>query len=275
EFSLLQKTRGKCPQCQFDIFKPEGEVMYYCPNAACPAQRQQRIEHFASRGAMDIRGIGEKMSAILLNEGLVTDFADLYYLRNKRDEIINVERMADKSVDNILEAIEKSKGRPLARFIYSLGIRHVGGETAELLAKQFKSLERLAGANKEELMPIDTIGPRIADSVIAFFKNEENKKIIDKLKMAGVTPEPMGSGAERLPLAGREFVITGSLNSLTRQEAEAKIRALGGSAKSDVTRKTDYLVVGAEPGSKLKRALELNIEQINEDDLIRLLAQNT
>ena len=271
EFNLLQKTKSKCPKCQFDIFKPEGEVMYYCPNAACPAQRQQRIEHFASRGAMDIRGIGEKMSAILLNEGLINDFADLYYLRDKRDEFINIERMADKSVDNILEAIEKSKGRPLARFINALGIRHVGGETAELLAKHFQSFERLAGAGKEELIHIAAIGPRIADSVSAFFENQENGKIIKKLKAAGVIPEPIETRAGRLLLAGKEFVITGRLNSLSRQEAELKIRALGGSAKSDVTRKTDYLVAGAEPGSKLTRARELGIEQISEDDLIRLL----
>lgn len=271
EFSLLQKTNGKCPQCQFDIFKPEGEVMYYCSNAACPAQRQQRIEHFASRGAMDIRGIGEKMSAILLKEGLVKDFADLYYLKDKRDKIISIERMADKSVDNMLAAIEKSKSRPLARFIYSLGIRHVGEETAELLAKHIRSIESLAYASKEELMDIETIGPKIADSVVAFFNNKENKIILKKLEAAGVIPEPVETGNEIFTLAGKEFVITGRLDNLSRQEAEARIRALGGSAKGDVTQKTDYLVVGAEPGSKLTRARELGIEQISEDDLVRLL----
>jgi len=271
EFDLIKKLKGKCPNCGADIIKPEGEVMYYCPNAACPAQRQQRIEHFASRGAMDIRGIGEKMSVILLNEGLVSDFADLYYLRDKRDEIISIERMADKSVDNMLAAIEKSKNRPLARVIFALGIRHVGGETAELLAKHFKSFERLRDAGKEELMSIDTIGPRIADSVIAFFENQENRKIINKLEAAGVTPQLMEAGSENLSLAGKEFVITGRLNNLPRQEAEEKIRTLGGNAKSDVTRKTDYLVVGDEPGTKLNRAREMGIKQINEDELIRLL----
>lgn len=271
EFSMIQKTAGKCPECKFNIFKPEGEVMYYCPNAACPAQRQQRIEHFASRGAMDIRGIGEKMSAILLKEGLINDFADLYYLKDKRDEFISSERMADKSVDNILEAIKKSKGRPLARFINALGIRHVGGETAELLVKHFQTFKRLESATKEELMPIDAIGPRIADSIIAFFENQENKKIIDKLEEADVIPEPVKTRTEELPLSGKEFVITGRLNKLSRHEAEVKIRALGGSAKSDVTRKTDYLVLGAEPGSKLKRARELGIKQISEDELIILL----
>jgi DNA ligase (NAD+) len=271
EFNLIKKLKGKCPNCGADIIKPEGEVMYYCPNAACPAQRQQRIEHFASRGAMDIRGIGEKMSIILLNEGLVSDFADLYSLKGKRNEIISIERMADKSVDNMLAAIEKSKNRPLARVIFALGIRHVGGETAELLAEHFKSFEGLKDAGKEELMSIDTIGPRIADSVITFFENQENRKIIDKLETAGVIQETVETRDEKLPLTGKEFVITGRLNSLSRQEAEEKIRTLGGSAKSDVTRKTDYLVVGSEPGSKLNRARELGIEQINEDELIRLL----
>jgi DNA ligase (NAD+) len=220
---------------------------------------------------MDIRGIGEKMSIILLNEGLVSDFADLYSLKGKRNEIISIERMADKSVDNMLAAIEKSKNKPLARVIFALGIRHVGGETAELLAEHFKSFEGLKDAGKEELMSIDTIGPRIADSVITFFENQENRKIIDKLETAGVIQETVETRDEKLPLTGKEFVITGRLNSLSRQEAEEKIRTLGGSAKSDVTRKTDYLVVGSEPGSKLNRARELGIEQINEDELIRLL----
>ncbi len=271
EFSLVDKTGGVCPVCSAEIVKPEAEVMYYCPNAACPAQRQQRIEHFASRGAMDIRGIGEQMSVILLKEGLVNDFADLYYLKDKRDRLLNIDRMAKKSVDNILDAIEKSKGRPLARFVYALGIRHVGGETAELLAKHFITIDRLANAPKEGLVSIPTIGPKIADSIIAFFKNEENRKIINKLKAAGVLPAAVETRAEELPLNGKEFVITGRLKSFSRQQAEARIRALGGSAKSDVTRQTDYLIVGDDPGSKLARARELGIEQISEGELLKLL----
>ncbi len=271
EFSLIQKTGGKCPQCHFDIFKPEGEVMYYCPNAACPAQRQKRIDHFTSRGAMDIRGIGEKMSAILLKEGLIGDFADLYYLKDKRDKIISIERMADKSVDNMLAAIEKSKSSSLARFIYSLGIRHVGEETAELLARHFNDMKRLAAASRDELMNIETIGPKIADSVIAFFENRENQIILKKLEEAEVIPRPVEPAVEKLPLAGKEFVITGRLDSLSRLEVEERIRELGGSAKSDVTRKTDYLVVGAEPGSKIARARQLGITEISEDDLLKLV----
>jgi DNA ligase (NAD+) len=233
EFNLMQKTEGKCPQCKFDIFKPEGEIMYYCPNVACPAQRQQRIGHFASRGAMDIKGIGDKMSAMLLKGGLVNDFADLYYLKNKLGEITSIEGMANKSVDNMLAAIEKSKNRPLSRFLYSLGIRHVGGETADLLAKYFKRIKRLEDASKEELMDIETIGPKIADSVVSFFENEENKCILKKLEAAGVIQEPVEAKAEKLTLAGKEFVITGRLDNFSRQEAEARIRAIGGSVKSE------------------------------------------
>lgn len=274
EFSLLTKTKGVCPECGAEIFKPEGEVMYYCPNAACPAQRQQRIEHFASRGAMDIRGIGEQMSAILLREGLINDFADLYYLKDKRDRLLNLDRMAKKSVDNILDAIERSKKRPLARFIYALGIRHIGEEMADILAKEFNSLDALANASKEALMLIYTVGSKIADSVIAFFKDDENKRLIEKLRVADVLSEEEVK-PEELPLAGQEFVITGRLDSFSRQEAEERIRALGGTAKSDVTQKTTYLVVGTEPGSKLARAQTLGIKQINEKEFLRLLEQGT
>jgi len=180
EFSLLEKIFDKekgqplCPECGAEVFRPEGEVMYYCSNAACPAQTQQRIAHFASRGAMDIRGIGESQSAMLLKEGLVKDASDLYYLKDKREQLIRLERMAEKNAANMLEAIEKSKERPLARLIFALGIRHAGSETAEILARQFHSIDKLADASREEFLSIPTIGPKIADSIIAFFRQEEN-----------------------------------------------------------------------------------------------------
>ena len=278
EFSLLEKIfdegnkRPSCPECKAEVIKPEGEVMYYCSNAACPAQAQQRLEHFASRGAMDIRGIGESQSAMLQKEGLVKDAADLYHLKDKKEQLIKLERMAEKNVTNILEAIEKSKERPLARLIFALGIRHVGEEMAEILAGESHSMDKLADASREELLSISTVGPKIADSIIAFFKEEENCRIIERLRGAGVRLEE-AARAEELPLAGEEFVITGRLETLSRQEAEARIKALGGAAKSDVTRKTTYLVVGAEPGSKLARAQALGIKQINEEELLRLLEQ--
>ncbi len=277
QFSLLEKLyardkkRPVCPVCGSEIVKPEAEVMYYCPNAACPAQVQQRLEHFASRGAMDIRGIGEQMSVLLIEKGLVRDFSDLYYLT--KEQLTRLERIGDKSANNIITAIENSKKRPLGRLIYALGIRHVGGETAEILTKEFFSLEALANASKEQLSSVPTIGPKIADSVTAFFKNEENIRIIKRLKDADVLPEEEVAKLEEQPLLGQEFVITGRLNRFTRQEAEAWIKALGGTAKSDVTSKTTYLVAGAEPGSKLGRAQALGIKQLTEDGFRRLLGK--
>ncbi len=277
EFSLLEKIfdtekgRPACPICGAEVVRPEGEVMYYCSNAACPAQIQQRLEHFVSRGAMDIRGIGEQMSALLLREGLVKDVADLYYLTPEK--LAGLERMGDKSADNIINAIDSSKIQPLARVIFALGIRHVGEEMAELLAKEFLSLDELAKASKERLMSVSTIGPKIADSIISFFQQEENRRIIQRLKDAGVNPKEEKAKPEELPLAGQEFVITGRLDRFSRQEAEARIKALGGTAKSDITRKTTYLMVGAEPGSKLAHAQALGIKQLSEEEFLKLLEE--
>jgi DNA ligase (NAD+) len=277
EFSLLkkiynrQKKRPACPECGAEVFKPEGEVMYYCSNAACPAQVQERLEHFVSRGGMDIRGIGESNSALLLEEGLVRDVADLYELKNKKAHLLKIERMAEKSVANMLNAIEKSKDRPLARLIFALGIRHVGEEMAEILAGHFGSLDKLAKASREELTTIPTIGPKIADSILAFFREKENRKIVERLRKAGVKLEEKKAKIEELPLAGMEFVITGRLEAFSRPEAEAKIKALGGATGSSVSKKTTHLVVGAEPGSKLAKARELGTKQISEEELLRLL----
>jgi DNA ligase (NAD+) len=279
EFSLLTKLpkneQGEpvCPSCgKNSIVRPEGEVMYYCVNAACPAQAQQRIEHFTSRGAMDIRGIGESLSATLFSQGLVRDIADLYSLKDKRDELVELEKLGEKSVDNILAAIEKSKKRPLARIIFALGIRHVGSETAEILADEFGTIDDLSGATAERLEEISTIGPKIAESIIAFFSQDDNKDIIERLKKAGIFPEaPAVSKPADLPLSDREFVLTGRLESLSRPEAEARIKELGGRAKGTVTRKTDYVVAGADPGSKLTRARELGISVIDEKKLLEML----
>jgi len=283
EFSLLEKIfdskkqRPACPACGAEVIKPEGEVMYYCSNAACPAQVQERLEHFASRGGMDIRGIGESNSALLLREGLVKDIADVYYLKEKKEQLLKLERMAERSVSNMLNAIEKSKQTPLPRVIFALGIRHIGEETAELLAQNFNSIDydnpdSLANASREELMSIPTVGPKIADSVVAFFRQEENKKIIQRLKAAGVKLEEIAKPEEQ-PLAGMEFVITGRLEAFPREEAEARIKALGGSTGSSVTKKTTYLVVGADPGSKLAHAQELGVKLLTEEEFLHLLGQ--
>ena len=280
-FSLLEKIfdsekqRPACPVCGAEVVKPEGEVMYYCSNAACPAQVQQRLEHFVSRAAMDIRGIGESLSATLFENGLVKDVADLYYLKEKREQLLKLERMAEKSISNILEAIEKSKTRPLSRVIFALGIRHVGGEMAEILAGHFGSVDKLANASKEELISIPAIGPKIADSIVAFFSEEENRHIIERLKKAGVQLEEEAVKPRKLPLAGMEFVITGRLDAFTREQAEARIKDLGGTARDNVTRKTTYLVVGVDAGSKLTRARELGTKLLTEEEFLRLLGQVT
>jgi DNA ligase (NAD+) len=279
KFNLLEKVfdkekkRPACPECGAEVVQPEGEVMYYCSNAACPAQVQQRIEHFVSRGAMDIRGIGESLSATLFDKGLVKDAADLYYLKDKKEQLLSLEKMAEKSVSNMLNAIDKSKDRPLARLIFALGIRHIGEETAEILANQFHSMKALADASRERLMTIEAIGPKIADSIIAFFRQEENQNIIKKLKKAGVKLQEAAAKPESLPLAGMEFVLTGSLTAFSRKEAEEKIKALGGSTGSSITRKTTYLVAGADPGSKLAKAQGLGTKILNEAEFLQLLNQ--
>jgi DNA ligase (NAD+) len=278
EFNLLEKLPKNeqghpvCPSClRESVVRPEEEVMYYCTNSACPAQAQQRIEHFASRGAMDIRGIGENLSATLFQKGLVRNTADLYYLKDRQEDLLGLEKMGEKSVENILKAIENSKERPLARLILALGIRHVGGEMAEVLAGEYHSISALARASREELMEIETIGPKIADSILAFFRQEDNRRIIERLEQAGVRLEETTIKALNLPLSGKEFVVTGRLESYSRQEAEAKIKELGGTAKGNVTKKTDYVVAGADPGSKLTRAQEMGIEVLDEEGFKKLL----
>ena len=270
EFSLLGKVkndRGEpiCPVCGSAVIKPEGEVMYYCSNAACPAQVQQRIEHFVSRGAMDIRGIGQAQITALLSEGLIEDVSGLYSLKDKREQLLELERMAEKSVDNQLKAIDNSKDRSLERLISALGIRHVGSEMAQVLAQEFIDLDDLGNASREKLISIDSVGPKIADSIIAFFGQEENNRIIRRLKETGVNPKAEKAESEKLPLSGTEFVITGRLESFGRQEAAEKIKALGGTARDNVTRNTRYLVVGEDPGAgKLKQADKLKTERLDE-----------
>ncbi len=274
---LFDKAKGipVCPVCGTEVVKPAEEVMYYCPNSACPAQVEERLQHFVSRGAMDVRGVGEQMAVMLLREGLAKDAADLYSLKDKRDRFLAVERLGEKSVENILASIEKSKSRPLSRLINALGIRHVGDETADLLVRHFDSLDALENEPEDELTSIPSIGPKIAGSITAFFLNPENLHIIEKLKAAGVNMCSEAAALTEVPaLAGQEFVITGKLEKFSRETAEELIRSLGGTAKSDVTKKTNYLVVGLEPGSKLEKARKLGIKQISETELLAILGQS-
>ena len=278
-FSLLdkiynnEKGRPACPVCGGQVVRPEGEVMYYCSNAACPAQVQGRIEFFVSRGAMDIRGVGEKFIELLLKESMVKDAADLYSLKDKRDQIVQLEKKGEKSADNIIRSIEKSKSANLPRLLNALGIRHVGEETANLLAGNFTDLDDLGNASREKLMTVPSIGPKIADSIVAFFREEDNRNILEKLRKAGVWPR-QELAQEGLPLSGQEFVITGTLKAFSRDEAQTRIKALGGTAKDNVTKNTTYLIVGEDPGdNKLVRARALGTEQINEEKLLAILGQ--
>ena len=260
-----------CPVCTAEVIKPEDEAMHHCTNAACPSQALERIKHFVSRGALDIDGVGEKLCQALFSAGLIKDAADLYYLT--KEQLLSLERMADKSISNVLDSIEKSKNRPLSRVIFALGILHVGEEYADLLAENFLSIDALMKASREDFLSLPSIGPKIADSIVAFFRQEENRHIIEKLCKAGVNLKREESKPEKLPLAGLEFVLTGKLESVTRQQAEAKIKELGGKASSDVIKKTSYLVVGANPGSKLAKAQSLGVKTINEAEFLQLLNQ--
>ncbi|MDH5363745.1 MAG: NAD-dependent DNA ligase LigA [Dehalococcoidia bacterium] len=263
-----------CPVCGSGVIKPEGEAMHRCPNAACPSQALEQIKHFVSRGAMDIDGVGEKLCQALFEAGLIKDVADLYYLT--KEQLLGLERMADKSVSNVLNSIEWSKNRPLSRVIFALGILHVGEEYAELLAENFSSIDELAKTSREDLSSLPSIGPKIADSIVAFFRQEGNKRIIEKLRKAEVRLQKEKveeAKPEELPLGGLEFVLTGKLESFTRQEAEARIKALGGKAGSDVTKETSYLVVGVDPGSKLAKAQKLGIKTLSETEFLKLLNQ--
>ncbi len=257
-----------CPVCGGHVVKLEGEVAYRCINASCPAKLKEGLFHFASKSAMDIDGLGIKLIGQLVDKGLVVDFSDLY--RIGREEWSGLERMSDKSADNILESIERSKEVRLDRFIYALGIRHVGGHLASVLADEFGNLDTLMKAGKESLTAIDGIGEEVAQSVVEFFAEKKNLDLIDSLKKAGVVVK----GSKKLKnglLSGKRFVITGTLDTMSRSEAEERITALGGNASSSVSRNTDYLVSGENPGSKLDRAGELGVNIISEDDLIKIL----
>jgi DNA ligase (NAD+) len=243
-----------------------------CPNTfLCPAQTQRRIEHWVSRDAMDVDGVGEALITQLLEAGLIKSAADLYRLSKER--LLTLERGGEKSAENVLRALEQSKNRPLANLIFALGIRHVGSGGAELLAEHFHSLENLAEATEGEIEAIEGIGPTIAHSVKEFFEHSQNRQLIQDLRLLGVRLEDEGKPKESLAptLSGKTFVITGTLASLERKEAEQQIKRRGGKVTSTVSKKTNYLVRGENPGSKLDRAQELGITILNEAEFRGLL----
>lgn len=261
-----------CPVCGAEVIRPEGEAMHRCTNAGCLAQALERLKHFVARDAMDIDGVGDKLCAALFEAGLVKDVSDFYYLTS--DQLRSLEKIADKSASNLLESINVSKNRPLDRLVFALGIEHVGSETAELLVGHLPSMDRLAGATEEELVVIPSVGPKIAQSITAFFRQRENRRIVDRLTEVGVRMEAEATEPRETPLAGQVFVVTGMLEGLTREEAEARIKALGGTASSSVTKKTTYVVAGADPGSKLTKAQQLGIRILSPEEFLQMTGKS-
>jgi len=258
-----------CPACGSTVVRPEGEAVARCVNASCPAQVLGRLIHFCSRGAMNIDRVGPKLLMQLLDQGLVADPADLYGLT--AGQLRDLERMGEKSAGNVLASIEGSKRTTLARLLYALGIRHVGAHVAEVLAAHFGDVRALQRASFEAVRDAPGIGPTIAESVTAFFANPANAALIDKLLAAGVKPAaPQTAG--RGPLAGKRVVFTGSLESLTRGNAEALVKARGGVISGSVSGKTDFVVAGEDPGNKLARARELGVQVLDEKQFIKMIA---
>jgi DNA ligase (NAD+) len=262
------KMPSHCPVCGTPLVRPEGEAVTRCPNPDCRGTLRRALLHFASKGAMDIDGLGEKIIDLLLDQGLVKDVPDLYRLTE--GDLIPLERFAEKSAGNLVAAIQQSKTAPLDRFIYALGIRYVGEVTAQLLARHFQSLEKLAEAGEEDLLQVEGVGPQMAGSIREYFKNSRNREILRELTKLGVqpsSPEPPPQTA----LAGKTFVFTGALDRFSREEAKAQVTARGGRVSSSVSAKTDYVVVGADPGSKYNKARNLGVTTLNEEEFEELL----
>jgi len=272
--SRATKPPDECPVCSTKLYKPEDEVAYYCENHFCPAQVKGRLEHFASRGAMDIEGLGVSSIDVFVEKGFLNTYADIYKLKNLRSELIEIERMGEKSIDNLLNAIEISKQKPFDKILFALGIRYVGAGVASKLAKHFKSLENLMNATEEEMTEADEIGESISRSVKTFFNSKNNLEIINELKKAGLNfklSDDIYEQQKETVFTEKSFILTGTLNKYTRDEASAKIKELGGKVTSSVTNKTDYLIAGEKAGSKLTKAKSLGINILSETDFIDLL----
>lgn len=264
---------SECPACGAPVQRDPAFAVTRCANPACPAQVEAWIRHFCSRRAMDIEGFGERLVRQLVERGLVKDPADLYRLTV--EQLVGLERMGETLAAKLVRRLQASKRRPLARLIFALGLRHVGEHVAEVLAGRFRSLEALAAASEEELTAIPEIGPEIARSVVSFFAQPDNLELLRRLKEAGVATEEEvpAPGAEELPLQGLTFVLTGRLESMTRDEAQAALKALGARVASSVSRATSFVVAGEEAGSKLTRARELGVPVLGEEDLRRILQE--
>ena len=261
----------ECPSCGAEVIRPEEEAVARCHNISCPAQVKGRIEHFASKRALDIDGLGSKVVSQLIESGLVYSFADLFYL--SKEQLLGLERMGDLSAQNLIDAIDTSKETTLARFIYGLGIRNVGEHVADVLARKYRSLDVLMDSTAEELEAVDEVGPIVAESIVSFFGSKENRDTIRRCLSGGVflsvpeTPEKTD-----LAVRGKTFVFTGKLEQFTRQDGEEMVRNLGGRAAKSVSSKTDFIIAGTGAGSKLIKARKLNITVLNEDEFLALMS---
>jgi DNA ligase (NAD+) len=272
-FDLYRKLGGACPVCGSAILREEGEVDWRCSGGiSCPAQRKQAILHFAQRRAMNIEGLGDKLVDQMVDGGVIRALPDLYKLGVA--SLAQLERMADKSAANLVAALENGKRTTLPRFLYGLGIRHVGETTAKDLARHFGALDRLMDASLEQLLEVPDVGPTVAQSVRTFFDQPHNREVVEQLRAAGVTWDEHDGSADTTPkpLAGKTFVITGTLPTLEREQAKALIEAQGGKVAGSVSKKTHYVVAGEAAGSKLDKAQELGVPVIDEAALRGLLA---
>jgi len=259
-----------CPACSEKLVKFEGEVAWRCINPTCPPQVLERIKHFASRDAMDIDGLGEAVVEQLIDANLISNFADLYTL--KKSDLVPLERMAEKSAQNLIDAIAKSKEQPLERIIYALGIRFVGKTVAKDLARHFKSIDDIMDADIETMTTIDSIGPKIAESVYEFFRNEKHQNVLKSLKESGLAFEKEEEEMISSVLEGKKIVLTGTLPTLTRKEAAELIEKHGGTTTSSVSKNTDYVLAGENAGSKLEKAKKHDISVLNEDDFLAMIS---
>ncbi len=268
----VYKFGSVCPECGSKIFRPADEANYYCENSECPAQVRGRIEHFAHRGAMDIEGLGEAVVDQLVTLGYIHSYADLYDLHKKANDLASLEHWGEKSAGNLINAIKASTSRPFSRVVYALGIRHVGAGVAQLLIRNIPTVTGLMSAKQEDLENISGVGPQIAESVVHFFQDKHNRKLIERLTGAGIQmAEQRSKPATKSPLFEKTFVLTGSLSTLTRDQAREKIEAAGGRVSSSVSSNTDYVVVGEEAGSKLDKAKKLGIRLLNEREFVSMI----
>lgn len=263
---------NNCPVCGSKVVREFGEAAIYCENVSCPAQIKGRLEHFASRNAMNIEGLGESIIDLFVDKGYLKSPADIYELKNKREELIRLDRFGEKSVSNLLASIEKSKYTNFDKVLYALGIRHVGEALAKKLANHFENIDNLMKANYEELLVIEDVGEKVAESVLSFFSNAQNKELIEKLKVHGLKFK-IEKETKKISnsLEGKTFLFTGALSSMARSKAEELVEKNGGKILSGVSKNLDYLVVGAKPGSKLEKAQKLGIKIITEDEFLNML----